>query len=238
MLRWLDVIRLRVRSFFGRSRADADLDRELRAHLDLQVEENVARGMTRDEAKRMAVSTFGGVERVREESRDARGTACLENLVRDLRYTLRGLLHEPMLLVAATISMALGVGGNLAVFSLAREFMFAPPDVRRPAELVQMQVSHGSHVSYQRWLDLQASGALADFAGYSIEKEMNWRDGDVAASVVPMLVTANFFDVSGVPVALGRGFTAAPRLIRAWLSSRTHSGNRSWGAIRRPSDVR
>ena len=220
MLRWLDVIRLRVRSFFGRSRADADLDRELRAHLDLQVEENVARGMTRDEAKRMAVSTFGGVERVREESRDARGTACLENLVRDLRYTLRGLLHEPMLLVAATISMALGVGGNLAVFSLAREFMFAPPDVRRPAELVQMQVSHGSHVSYQRWLDLQASGALADFAGYSIEKEMNWRDGDVAASVVPMLVTANFFDVSGVPVALGRGFTAAearaeidPRLV-------------------------
>ena len=157
----------------------------------------------------MAVSTFGGVERVREESRDARGTAVIENLVRDLRYTLRGLLREPMLLIAATISIALGVGGNLAVFSLAREFMFAAPDVAPPDELVQFRVSHGSHASYQRWLDLDESGALAAIAGYSMEKEINWRNGDVAVVTHPMLVTANFFDVTGVPVVLGRGFTAA-----------------------------
>jgi hypothetical protein len=87
--------------------------------------------------------------------------------------------------------------------------MFAAPDVRSPAELVQMQVSHGSHVSYQRWLDLGASDALAEIAGYSIEGEVNWRDGDVASSMVPMIVTANFFDVTGVPVVLGRSFTAA-----------------------------
>lgn len=209
MLRWLDVIRLRVRSLFRRSRVDADLDRELRAHLEQQVEENISRGMTRDEATRLAVSTFGGVERVREEARDARGTAFLENLGRDLRYSLRGLLREPMLLVAATISIALGAGGNLAVFSLAREFMFAAPDVRDPARLVQMQVSHGSHVSYQRWLDLEGSQALAEIAGYSIEEEVNWRDGGVASSIVPMIVTANFFEVTGVPVVIGRGFTAA-----------------------------
>ena len=209
MLRWLDVIRLRVRSLFRSGRVDADLDRELRAHLEQQVEENLARGMTKAEAERIAVSTFGGVERVREEARDARGTTFIENLLRDLRYTLRGLLREPMLLVAATISIALGAGGNLAVFSLAREFILAPPDVRRPAELVQMQVSHGSHVSYQRWLDLNASQALGEIAGYSIERELNWRDGDVASSLVPMIVTANFFDVTGVPVVLGRSFTAA-----------------------------
>jgi len=209
MRRWLDVIQLRARALLRRGRADAELDRELRAHLEQQVEENISLGMSRPEAERIAVSTFGGVEKVREEARDARGTAVIENLMRDLRYTLRGLLREPMLLVAATVSIALGVGGNLAVFSLAREFMFAPPDVRKADELVQFQVSHGSHASYQRWLDLNESDALAAVAGHSVEKEINWRHGDVVKSLIPMLVTANFFDVTGVPVVLGRGFTAA-----------------------------
>jgi MacB-like periplasmic core domain len=165
--------------------------------------------MSPAEARRAAVSTFGGVENVREEARDARGVAVVENIARDLRYTLRALLREPMLLAAATLSIALGVGGNIAVFSLARELVFDPPDVQEPASLVRMQVSHGSHASYRRWLDLEASGGLAHFAGYSIEKELNWLDGGAAVSIVPLMVTANFFDVTGVPVVLGRGFVAA-----------------------------
>lgn len=208
MRRWIDVLRMRVRALGRRGRLDDELDRELRAHLEQQVDENLARGMSPAEARRMAVSTFGGVQSVREGARDARGVAVIENIARDLRYTLRALMREPMLLVAATLSIALGAGGNIAVFSLAREFVFAPPDVRAPAELVNIRVSHGSHVSYQRWLDLDASGALAQVAGYSIEKELNWLDGDAATSIVPMMVTANFFDVTGVPIARGRGFSA------------------------------
>ena len=207
--RWIDMSRLRFRALFNRGRADTDLDRELQAHLDREVDELVGRGMSREEAYRTAVSTFGGVERVREESRDARGVAVMENLGRDLRYALRGLRREPMLLVAATVSIAVGAAGNLAVFSLAREFMLESPDVRRPEELVQFRVSHGSHASYQRWLDLNASDALGSIAGYSAEKEVNWRNGDAVKSVMPLLVTANFFDVSGVPVTRGRPFTAA-----------------------------
>jgi predicted permease len=209
MRRLFDVVRLRARSLFRRSRADEELDRELRAHLEYQVEENMARGMSAADARRAAVSTFGGVERVREEARDARGVSIMENLLRDLRYSLRGLLHEPMLLLAATVSIALGIGGNLAVFSLAREFIFAPPSVRRPAELVQMEVSHGSDTDYQKWLDFNTSGALAGVTGYSFEKQVNWLDGDAAVSIVPMMVTANFFDVTGMPVAKGRAFSAA-----------------------------
>lgn len=208
--RWLDVGRLRIRSLLHRRRADDDLDRELRGHLEQQVDENIARGMAPGEAYRTAVSTFGGVERVREEARDARGVSFVDNLARDFRYTLRGLLHEPMLLVAATVSIALGVAGNLAVFSLAREFVFAPPDVRRPDELAQMQVSHGSHASYQRWMDLNASGALNGIAGYSMmERQVNWLDGNAAESIIPMIVTANFFEVTGIPVVFGRPFSAA-----------------------------
>jgi predicted permease len=207
--RRLDVLRARLRAVFQRNRADVELDRELQAHLDLQVEEYIARGMTPDEARRVAVSTFGGVQLVREEARDARGVSSLENLLRDLRYSLRGLLREPMLLLAASVSIALGVGGNLAVLSLARAFVYAPPDVRRPADVVKFEVSHGSHVGYERWRDLDRSGALAGVAGYSFGKQINWLDGDAAVSLRPMIVTANFFDVTGMPIALGRPFSAA-----------------------------
>ena len=208
MRRWLDILHLRIRSLFRRDQLDAELDRELRAHLEHQIEENLARGMSPAEARRAAISTFGGIENVREEARDARGVTVIENLERDLRYTLRALLREPMLLIAATISIALGAAGNIAVFSLARELVFAPPDVRAPAQLVNIRVSHGSHVSYQRWLDLDASGGIGRIAGYSIENEVNWLHGAAAVSILPMLVTANFFDVTGVPIARGRGFSA------------------------------
>ena len=209
MPRFLDVIRLRARSLIHSRAVDAELDRELREHLERQVEENVGRGMSQDEARRAALATFGGFESVREEARDARGVAVIENLLRDFRYTLRALVREPMLLVAATLSIALGVGGNIAVFSLARAVAFAPPDARDPASLVNARVSHGSHVSYRRWRDIDAGGALEHFAGYSIEGEVNWLDGGAAVSIVPMLVTANFFDVTGTPVARGRPFSAS-----------------------------
>jgi hypothetical protein len=181
MARLVDALRFRVRSLVQRGRADVDLDRELREHVERQTEENVARGMTPGEARRAALATFGGVQNVREEARDARGVAVIENLLRDFRYTLRALLREPMLLVAATLSIALGVGGNIAIFSLARAVVFAPPDARDPATLVNARVSHGSHVTYQRWRDLDAGGALERFAGYSIEGEVNWLDGAGAA---------------------------------------------------------
>jgi predicted permease len=103
--------------------------------------------------------------------------------------------------------------------------MFATPDVRRPDEVVQFQVSHGSHATYQRWQDLNQSGALHAIAGFSIEKEINWRNGDVTSSLIPMLVTENFFEVTGVPVVMGRGFSSAEA--RAELDPRlatvTHS---------------
>ena len=77
--------------------------------------------------------------------------------MRDLRYTLRGLLREPMLLVAATPSIALGAGGNVAVFGLANEFVLRSAGLlATQTKVVRWRVSHGSHVSYQRWLDLEA----------------------------------------------------------------------------------
>jgi len=177
--RWVDVVRLRIRSLTQRERVEAELDRELRAHLQAQVEENVALGMSPSEARRAAARDFGGVEQVKEESRDARGVAVVENLIRDLRYTLRGLLRERLLLLAATTSIALGAAGNVAVFSLAREFVFATPHVRDPGEVVTMRVSHSSHATYERWRDLDASGAIEHLAG------LTWGDRSIGSEGMP-----------------------------------------------------
>ncbi|MGH7713325.1 MAG: permease prefix domain 1-containing protein, partial [Gemmatimonadaceae bacterium] len=178
--RWLDVIRLRLRSLFKRQRIENELDRELRDHLNHLIEENSARGMSPADARNAALRAFGNIDVTKEESRDTRRVSTIENLLRDLRYTLRALLREPMLLLAATISIALGAGGNIAIFSLARELLFTAPDVRDAATLVQMQVSHGSHATYQRWRDLDASGAIDRIAGISFEKQLNWFSGDAA----------------------------------------------------------
>jgi predicted permease len=207
MRRWLDVLRLRARSLFRPTRVDAELDRELRTHLEFAIEENLARGMTPQDARLAALRAFGSVAQMKDEARDTRRVSHVENILRDLRYTMRGLAREPMLLIAATASIALGAGGNIAVFSLAEELLFTPPDVRRPEQLARMVVSHGSHVDYRKWSDLDASGALGSIAGFSVEKRVNWFHGEGTVSLVPLIVTANFFEVTGVPVALGRAFS-------------------------------
>jgi predicted permease len=206
--RLVDILRLRIRSLTRRGRVESELDRELRAHLEAMVEENVARGPAA--ARRAAVLGFGHLEEVKEASRDTRGVALVENLLRDARHAFRSLLRAPMLLVTATASIALGAAGNIAVFSLARELAFGSPDVRDPGRVVAMQVSHTSHVSHQRWRDLDASGALGQIAGYDFGGQVNWWNGDATVAIeAPMRVTANFFDVLGVPMARGRGFTAS-----------------------------
>ncbi len=205
--RWLDVLRLRIRSLVHRQRVDAELERELRSHLDELIEENIRDGKPPNDARREAILAFGRVTQLTEESRDSRGVAPVENLLRDLLYTLRGLLREPKLLLTATISIAIGAAGNVAVFSLAKEFLFATPDVRDAGGLVSMRVSHSSHASYQRWRDLDSSGILEHVVGFTVDRRANWFRSDEAVSIMPMVVTANFFDVLGPPISRGRGFT-------------------------------
>ena len=136
-----------------------------------------------------------------------RGASAAEHLLRDLRHALRALRREPVLVLTAAASIALGAAGNLAVLGLAREVAFGVPDVRDPERVVAMRVSHSSHVSFTRWRDLDASGAVDRIAGWDVAEQINWFRGDATVPVAaPMRVTANFFDVLGLPVARGRGF--------------------------------
>lgn len=220
MTRQFDKLRMRLRSLFRSSRADRDLARELRAHLEEEIAANIAAGMNRDDARRAAGKAFGSVASVEELCRETRQVSRAHNLLRDARYALRTLAKQPGLIAAAATSIALGVGANLTIFSLANSLLLVVPTADKPEELVSIRTSNGSHVSYRGWQQLNESGVLAGIAGYRLEQSVNWRSGNESVTLVPFLVTANFFEVVRVPVAQGRGFTSAeadadrnPRLV-------------------------
>src|SRR5260370_37383023 len=127
MRRWIDRLRLRMRSLLRRNAVDAQLQQELRFHLDQQIGEYLAAGLTPDEARAAALRAFGPIGRIEEECRDMRRVTFFHNLMQDLRYARRSLTRQPQLVVAATISIAVGVSANSTIFSLATELHLSSP---------------------------------------------------------------------------------------------------------------
>jgi putative ABC transport system permease protein len=209
IMRLLDRFRLRLRSLFRSRHADEELANEIRMHLEEEAGALMAQGMSPAAARAEARRSFGPVAAVEDACRDTRRVSFVQNLAQDLRYGLRSLLKQPLLILAATASIGVGVGANTLIFSLASELILAVPDARAPHELVNIRISQSSHVSYPNWREMDESGALAGFAGYNIEQAINWRAGDRTVTLVPLVVTANFFDLLGVPIARGRAFTAS-----------------------------
>src|SRR5437899_4233011 len=116
-MRRLEIVRLRLRSLFRRARLERELDQEIRFHLEQQIEENLAGGMTPTEARRAALVAFGGVAQIQEDCRDRRRVNLLEQLVRDFHYGLRMMRKSAALTAAAVLTLALGIGANTAIFS-------------------------------------------------------------------------------------------------------------------------
>src|SRR5215211_769710 len=107
----------RLRSLFRKRNLEQDLDAEIRAHLEMQIEEYQRQGMSEDEARYAALRKFGGVDQVKETYRDRRGLPAVEILARDLTYGLRMLRRSPGTTLVAILSLAFGIGVNTALFS-------------------------------------------------------------------------------------------------------------------------
>ena len=196
----------------GQSRAvKREIDEELRLHLEQRTAENIAAGMSPEEAARAARRRFGNVQSVREECRDIRGASFGETLVQDIRFGLRMLLKNPGFTAVAVLTLALGIGANTAIFSVVNAVLLRPLPYPEPGQLVQLRADWSgkpsTDIGSATFIEVKAqSQSLARIAAYS-GGDMTLTGAGSAERVVAGAVTADFFPLLGVQPALGRNFT-------------------------------
>jgi len=211
-MRWVDKLRLRARSLFQRPEVEQELDEELRFHLEWQIAENIAAGMTAEEARYAARRTIGGIQQIKEDCRDTRRVNLLQDIWQDLRYAARILRKSPGFATAALLTLALSIGANTAIFSVVDAVLLRPLPFWNPDRLVMV------------WEDLAFMGfpqntpAPANFVDWKnrnhVFEDMAAMHGDLmnlAGDGQPQelevkIVTANFFSLLGMRPLVGRTF--------------------------------
>ncbi len=201
----------RLLGTFTGGRRESEMSAELEAHIEMQTEDNVRLGMSPEEARRAAMLKFGGVESMKERYRDQRGLPQLETLAQDVRFAVRALAKRPSFVVVAILSLGIGIGVNATVFTWFKAVYLNPlPGVREARKLITISAAYrdadGYSNSYADLLYLRDHSRL--FASlFAHEMEMlALSDGKHAEMTVGGIVSGNYFDVLGTPMALGRGF--------------------------------
>ncbi len=212
----------RVRSFVSKPPLDADLEAEIAAHIEFAIEENIQRGMTPLEARRQAFIHFGGVETAKYQQRESRGIMRLDILLQDLRYTLRTLGRDRGFTMVAILILALGIGANIAVFSVVNTLLLRPLPVPHPEQLVRIHQKDpkGGESSMTYSTDAmqafqQQTRFFQQVTGYfafSTPDNVKLTGNGQPQTATGMLVAGDFFSTLGVTPILGRNFTAEESL--------------------------
>jgi len=199
---WLFTIPLRLRSLFRWAQADQELDDELRDHLERKTEEYIAQGTTEEEAHRRARLDLEGFEQTKEKCRDARRVNWIQDLVQDLRYSLRMLRKSPGFTAVAVLTLALGIGANTAVFSSVDALMLRSLPYPEADRLVSISLNYLPEAAYERFRE---GTRTLDLAGFQYVG-LNLSGNAEAVRLKGATVSDNFFSVLGVHAAQGRIF--------------------------------
>src|SRR5271170_3281920 len=206
------------RGFFRRKRADAELEQEIDFFLAEAIEENVARGLSPERARRQARIKFGNPRQVRESLWQQNTVGLIDNMWRDLKYAARTLARSPGFALVAVLVMALGIGANIALFTVVRSVLLNPLPYHDPGRLlVIFEHENQQHNAFHDYLPVDA-GSIAEWQPAArgvaeISYLSPWQQYNVSADggKLPEKIDAawcswNFFSVLGVTPALGRSF--------------------------------
>ena len=218
---------LRLQHLFLRNRFSRELDKEMQFHLDQQIAENLAAGMTPEEARRSALRTFGNGTSAKENAWEAWGWSWLEQIIQDVRYGLRQLRKTPGFTATAVLTLALGIGANAAIFTLVHAVILNNLPVSDPKTLVRLgdnndccvnggPIENGDYslfptASYELLKknvpEFQELAAIQ--AGFEYRPVIARRDGtqEAARSVIGEFVSGNYFRTFGLRPAAGRFFS-------------------------------
>lgn len=209
MIEWL----ARVAGFLrGRRNRSTDLDDEMRFHLEMTETELRRRGMSPERAHQAARARFGGTSQIAEAYGDQRTLPRVESLLQDVRYAIRTLRGAPGFTLAALLTLALGIGANVAIFSVVDAVLLRPLPYHEPERLVRVVRRYGSEdgqsLTGRRFLFLEEHArTLSAIAANRGPVGLNLATGDTAEFVRALPVSRTYFDVLGVAPVWGSGFT-------------------------------
>ena len=209
----------RLLFYAQRNRFDRELEEEMRFHLEMKAEENLASGVSPEEARYAARRQFGNQTFLREVSRDMWSFRSLETLAQDLRFSARMLMKQPGFTLIAVLTLALGIGANTALFTFINTFFLKPLPLKDPGALVRLEARdqrNGKSIifPYRDYLDYRDRNTLLDglvafnkiavTLGEAPPAGVEVADG--YEYVVGQIVSGNYFSTLGAEMALGRAF--------------------------------
>jgi len=215
----LDRLKMQLHMLFGRKRAQRELDKELRDHLDRQIAENREAGMKPDEARAAALRLFGNPALLRDQTHSTWSWNSVELLLRDLAYSIRTLRRTPGFTLIAVAVMALGIGANVALFTVVRGVLLKPLPFPDPSRLLMLYesgmreqdplgyniVSPGIYAEWKKLNRTFTDLALVHDSQYALSAS----GGQIPEKLVGAQMSWNLFKTLGVRPSMGRDFTAA-----------------------------
>jgi putative ABC transport system permease protein len=209
-MKWFNTLVARLRALLQRDAVLHDIDEELRAHLEMEIEANRELGMTPEEARLSASKSFGNVASIRDQAYEVKGGGFMESVWQDLRYSGRMLLKHPGFTLVAVLTLSLGIGANTAIFSIVNAVLLRPFPYQAPEQLVTLgEFTPRGSVSYPNFVDWRAQSTLFEsISAVRANESYNFTGAGEPERLQGRLVSAGFFSLLGTKPVLGRDFVA------------------------------